>query len=458
MVPGRTPRLETPNSDYSLDGSAGFERTVSELLQHVFFCDCLLREEGFYPVPLHVRSDVEPLVEFDFATLYDRTLSEQLEAYLSVPFDRLEPYRPVWYLMTDIEPTKRNVEALPYVSNDLALVRCPEVSLRTPTSGPPQEIADFCRSGAVSARKPSETFVSPEESETLHHEWLGDGVPIGSNKVTLDSYRHRTEDAGSESSTIDIRIVCNDAKMAAEGRVTELYEFRETTEHDIDIYYDLSVDELRSLFAADIDFLHYIGHVDDHGIECPDGVLDTTTLDEVRVRSFLLNACRSYHQSMALIEKGSRGGIATLSDVSNGPATEIGSWLARLLGRGYSLRNALSVARTSTLGGDQYVVLGDGETTLCQTFVITNIAIKVGQPVEGTYPVSIRININKSQVGSCAQPTQEESGYHHLVPGTDATLHLTADELDELFELEPAPVEYEGELYWNTEITAADLH
>ena len=42
--------------------------------------------------------------------------------------------------------------------------------------------------------------------------------------------------------------------------------------------------------------------------------------------------------------------------------------------------------------------------------------------------------------------------------GCVPTLHLTADELDELFELEPAPVECEGELYWCTEITAADLH
>jgi hypothetical protein len=176
------------------------------------------------------------------------------------------------------------------------------------------------------------------------------------------------------------------------------------------------------------------------------------------VESFLLNACRSYHQSMALIEKGSRGGIATLSDVSNDPATEIGSWLARLLGRGYSLRNALSVARTSTLGGDQYVVLGDGETVLCQTFVISNVSIKVDGKVGETYSVTIRANINKSKVGSYAQPTQEKSDHHYIAPGTDMTLELTADELDELFELEPAPVEYEGELYWNTEITAADLH
>ncbi|MFH5798275.1 hypothetical protein [Haladaptatus sp. CMAA 1911] len=458
VVPGCTPRLETPNSEHSLDGSAGFEWTVSELLQHVFFCDCLLREEGFYPAPLHVRSDVESLVDFDFADLYDRSLSEQLEAYLSVPFDRLEPHRPVWNLVVDVEPTKRNAEALPYVSNDLALVRCPETSGRTPTSGPPQEIADFCRSGAVSVPEPSETFVSPEESETLHHEWLGDGVPIGSNKVTLDSYRRRIEDSGSESSTIDVRIVCNDPKMAAEGRVTELYEFRETTDHDIDIRYDLSVDELRSLFAADIDFLHYIGHVDGRGIECRDGVLDTTTLDEVRVRSFLLNACRSYHQSMALIEKGSRGGIATLSDVSNAPATEIGSWLARLLGRGYTLRNALSVARTSTLGGDQYVVLGDGETILCQTFVTSTTSVTVDERIGDTFPVTLKMHVNKSQIGSYAEVTRDESDRYYLIPGTDATSELTADELDELFELEPAPVEYGGELYWSAEITAADLH
>lgn len=132
--------------------------------------------------------------------------------------------------------------------------------------------------------------------------------------------------------------------MRDEGKVQELYDFRHTTQHDVDIAYDVTTNELRTLFATPIDFLHFIDHIDHGGIECVDGSLDTRTLDEVRVESFLLNACRSYDQSAALVEKGCQAGVATLSDVFNEPATEVGCFLARLLGAGFPLRTALSIA------------------------------------------------------------------------------------------------------------------
>ncbi|KZN23789.1 hypothetical protein A4G99_13095 [Haladaptatus sp. R4] len=458
VVPGTPARLETPGSKYVFGDDVTFEQQVNELLRHVFFFDCLIREEGFYPVPLHIRPKIEPLVDFDFKILYNRSLSERLDTYLDVPFDRVDSLFPDWSHTVILEPTKRNVEVLPYVSSDLAFIRHPSATARISQVERPQTVTDFCRSQASAPGNVAEAkVVSTPETKALHDEWLGDGVPIGGNKVTLNSYRRRIEDTKPRTSTISVKIVCNDQRMKAEGKVTDLYEFRETTDHEIDIVYDLTVEELASVFAADIDFLHYIGHVSDEGIECADGVLDTRTLETVNVESFLLNACRSYEQSMELVEKGCRGGIATLSDVSNGPATEVGSWLARLLGKGYTLRSALSIARTTTLSGNQYVVLGDPSTSVCQSFGLANSSIHIDSYADGVYTTDLKVHMmNENNNGSFYEIAQEDSGRFYLSPVIRKS--MTATELDEFFKMESVPVEYDGDLYWSDDITAADLH
>ncbi|MCO8243983.1 MULTISPECIES: hypothetical protein [unclassified Haladaptatus] len=459
VVPGNHPRLETPDSEYVFGDTTSFEREINGLLRHVFFFDCLTREEGFYPAPLRIRSEIEPLVPFDFESLYDRSLSEQLDAYLDVPLNRVDSHFPNWTDAVALELTARNVEALPYVSSNLAFVRCPSPTARMSRTEPPQTVTDFCRSQTTASGAVTETtVVSIPETAAVHDEWLGEGVPIGGNKVTLDSYRRRTENMEPKTSTISVKIVCNDPQMKAEGKVTDLYMFREITDHEIDIEYDLTVEELASVFAADIDFLHYIGHVNDEGIECTDGVLDTRTLDAVNVELFLLNACRSYDQSMALVEKGCRGGIATLSDVSNGPATEVGSWLARLLGRGFALCDALSIVRRTTLSGNQYVALGDSSATVCRAFNSSNSSVHIDSYTDGVYTADLEIHMLRGhKIGSFYNLVQEDDERFYLFPET-VRKEMTAAELDELLKQESSPVEYDGDLYWSDDITAADLH
>ncbi|MCO8243982.1 MULTISPECIES: hypothetical protein [unclassified Haladaptatus] len=456
VVPGNHPRLETPDSEYVFSDSSSFERDVNELLRHVFFMDCVTREEWFYSAPLHIRPEIESLVNFDFESLYDRSLSEQLDAYLDVPLDRVGPHFPDWYVTVALEPTTRNVEALPYVSSDLAFVRCPSPTACTPRTEPPRTVTDFCRSQTASGQTTEPMVVTPPETETVHDEWLAAGVPVGANKLSIDSYRRRVAEVEPKTSTITVKIVCNDQRMKSEERVAEMYDFREVTDYDIDIEYDLTVDDLATMFTTDIDFLHYIGHVTDEGIECTDGALDTHELGEVGVESFLLNACRSYHQSMALIENGCRGGIATLSEVSNTPATEVGSWLARLLGQGFSIRDALSIARTTTLSGDQYIVLGDPTTAVCRSFTVSNFSVEVALKESGVYSVTEELHLDRKNAGTTYYPGEEESERHYLSPET-VRKEMTADELDELLNTDPMPVKYDGDLYWSDDITTKDL-
>ncbi len=62
------------------------------------------------------------------------------------------------------------------------------------------------------------------------------------------------------------------------------------------------------------DFLHYIGHIDDDGFQCRDGRVDGTTLDQVGIGTFLLNACNSYDQGLGLVEQGAIAGIVPLNE------------------------------------------------------------------------------------------------------------------------------------------------
>ncbi|HET7323505.1 MAG TPA: hypothetical protein VFJ06_04165, partial [Halococcus sp.] len=125
IVPGDEPLLCTSDGfEYSLKGRGEFERTVENTLKQVFFLDCLVRTEGFYPVDLHERRALESELDLDFAALYEYSLAERLEVYLSVPFETISAHLPEWKLTTHVEPTPQNAEMLPFVVSDLAIVRC----------------------------------------------------------------------------------------------------------------------------------------------------------------------------------------------------------------------------------------------------------------------------------------------------------------------------------------------
>ncbi|GKZ13719.1 hypothetical protein [Haladaptatus sp. T7] len=463
VVPGDTPRLETPVGEYSLAGGGGFdgfEAEVSRVFQHVFFFDCVIREEGFYDVPVYERQQVEPLVEFDFADLYAKSLPEQLDAYLSVPFDAIEAVLPPWHLTMDIVPSAENADVLPFVADELPLIRCPTPTTASRVEAQPTEITDFCRSPRTETSEPLETRpVSPEPVETIEHVWVGDGVPMGSNKATVESYRRRVDSETSNRSTIHVQIVCNDPMMKAEGTVRERYQFGDSTCHEVDIAYDVTTDELRSLFATEVDFLHYIGHVNHDGIECVDGVLDTRTLDTVNVESFLLNACRSYEQGATLVEKGSRAGVATLSEVPNEPATKMGCLLARGLGSALSFRTALSIAQSQTLLGDRYVTIGDGGMCLCLPFSGTTSMVHIEDIRDGIYTVRLKpYRTPRYSAGSMSGSIWDDDAKLYLAPKSHTTFEMTADEFEAGVCEQSMPIEYEGELYWSEDITAADLH
>ena len=473
--PGDEPLLRTgPGREHSLDGPCGFERTVERALKRTFFLDCLARTEGLYPVALHEREAVEVTLDLDLAALYERSLTDRLDAHLDVPFAAVEEHLPEWKLTSHVEPVPTSAETLPFLVDDLAVVRCASTESVTRSTeltfdggveaaGTGSEDG-FTRSVSGSTRSTNSNagpeadaeFVSPEATDSLEAAWVGEGLPLGASKVSVEAYRNRLDRTPAEGD-IDITVVCNDADMDEERDLIEdAYGDRDELPFDVSLHRDLTTAELEDLLSTRTDFLHYIGHVDENGFECADGELDASTLDSVGVDAFLLNACQSYRQGMALIEGGAIGGIATLTDVLNCEAVRMGRTLAGLLNAGFPLQSALDIARDESIMGDQYLVVGDGGLAITQPAGghpnLLNIEQKSGlfRIRMEVYPTSM------GGMGSLVIP-YTEGGKYHLSPGRMPPFDLSSDELQEFLALENVPVKTSGRLSWATELAVDEI-
>jgi hypothetical protein len=458
VVPGDTPKLVTENGyEKSLTSPDGFQAEVKRVLQQVFFLDCITRTEGANKVDMKERIEVEPKVDFDFATLYDRPLAEQLDVYLEIPFETLKPHLPNWKTTVDIEPEPKRVEMLSHAANDLAIVRCPTRSDAADIKPQPEELTEFYRATSdESDGQETPDVINVEPTDSIEHVWAGEGFAIGASKANPDAYRRRFDVEPKES--IEVDVVCNESKMVDENIVGDIYGIEETYTFDVDYHEQVTSDELRELIASPTDFLHYIGHVTTDGIECSDGLLDVREVDEIGLRTFVLNGCQSYVQGNELVKRGSIGGVVTLSKIGNRAACEIGMLLARLLNNGFPLQSALSISKERNLSGNQYATVGDGSIELVKSDggnpVLTTI-----QKEGDSYSVSIDSYPlkNGSAMGTLHMSYIGESTPYYLNSGCLSVDGICADELDEYLNVGVFPVSIDGEINWSNEISVTDI-
>jgi len=463
IVPGDRPRLVTDDGFvHDLDTVRGFETEVERVLKQTFFLDCVTRTEGYYSVDLHEREAIEASLDLDFAWLYDQPLQTQLEEYLSVPFGAVEDELPEWRMTSHVAPTPENVELLPFVTNDLAVVRTPqdqpEPSSEVQTTAANEFFRDASFTRSAAADGDARSYVQPEATDSLEQSWVGEGAPIGASKATTNAFYNRL-DREPAAGDIGITVVCNDPRMADERDVVdEVYGSSDELPFDVRVHHDLTRAELRDVLSVDADLLHYIGHIDGEGFECADGKLDATTLTTAGPDAFLLNACQSYEQGSALIEAGAIAGIVTLSDVINSGAVRMGRMLARLLDRGFTVGSALEVARDDSIIGDQYTVIGDSSLSLARTDGGPPNVCVVRRRAGDRYELEWQSHPSTSfGMGSLVMPWLDDVNEYYLWSGDSRTFDLTREELQQFLSLETVPVKIDGSLVWSDELDFSKL-
>ena len=452
---GDEPRIVGDGINYSLSHPAGFPRGVQEVLQRVFFLDCITRTEGLYPVDLFEREQTENRIDLDFASLYNASNADRIQAYLDVPFNVIEDIVPDWRLAAHVEPTAASAPMLPYLANDLALITMadpepiPDATLAPVTAG-------FTRGASTTTRGGSSTqsaqFVRPTGGpQAMETAWVSDGTPVEATKAVPAAYQNRFGRTPQDE-RISIAVVCNSPDMEQERAVVnEVYGNHESMPFAVDVQENLATDELRELLAQDFNFIHYIGHIDDDGFRCADGRLDVSLIDDVAPEAFFLNACQSYDQGLSLIESGAIGGIVTLNDVVNHGAIRIGQTVARLLNGGFPLRAALDIAATKSIIGRQYVVVGDGTLSIVQPPSGTpNVSIL--DESDDCFTLQIDGYGSPPGMGCMYVPYIEANSQHYLSEGKTREIRLGHEEVQDFFQLENVPVLIEGQLNWSYEL------
>lgn len=469
IVPGETPQIVTATEwTHSLDPAArSLEAEVERVLKQVFLLDSLARTEGIYAVELEERQQLEALTDLDFAALYDKPLCVRLRHMLAIPYELVDPFVPTWPMQTTVTAEADNVETIPFLVNDLSIIHTiPEGPQVESSSASPDPVASFLRGdGDADEESPagheSETATTrsadgdmpvfgtadSKSADAFRTGWVGDGMRLGSEKLLPTAFRNRLH-TDRRDAPISVTVVCNDIEMADEMGVTDRYQSASPMHIDVETHSALTCDELAAVLREPTDLFHYIGHVDDGGFRCADGVFDAENLSHVGAKAFILNACRSVDQGCQLVEAGAQGGVVTLSDVINAAAVRTGQALATLLEAGFTLSDATDLAKTRILQGESYSVVGNGGVTITQSESAPTV-IEVSTDGEGPHDVTVRTYPTPSfGIGTLHQSLLDDENYR-LAPGAIHTDEVENHE--ELRELNVGndPLLIDGELVFS---------
>lgn len=458
VVPGKEPLIETETGFVHLldDDGRGFEGEVERVLKQCFFLDCITRTEGLYPVDLHEREQIEADVDLDFSRLYGRPLADQVETYLQVPYTVIEPHVPRWRFTVHIQPVADSAKALPYVARDLAAIRSKKpvepaegVTRSTASLG----IDEFVRSGGSDQpdcpdRNGRGPAVRIDDTDAFEDVWVGSGVPVGATKGMVEAFRNHVTRSPSDGD-IDITVVVNDDGMTEESRdVNGVYGSRDALPFDITVAEQLTTEELKQVLKTETDFLHYIGHIDKRGFECPDGIVDAGELNETGVDAFFLNACNSYRQGKSLIRAGSIAGVVTLTPVPNEEAAEMGRRLARLLDFGFPLYAALDVASTGQTYNN-YTAIGSSSLNIVQPEGGVANLCEIKNTLSNKYEISyITYLTGRSLLGAITSVTIQSDEYF-LTSGMTGEFKLKKSKFVDFLNRWKFPIIKKNSVYWD---------
>lgn len=432
-VPDARPLISVPESgfEYAFGALPSFASEVAAALRRVVHLDhCVRRPAAETAVPLTLDDGPLDTLSLDVDAIRAATPGSRYATFLDA--DGVDT--PEWHLSTYVDAGFDRAQALPALLDRLSLVYPAEATEMSPRELVTASLDDFYR-GVVSIDP-----LAPELGVGARHGWLADGEVVDAFKTTPGAYenaRHR-----SSGNALSVAVVLNDSTMDDELAVADTYRARsKAVPLSVDVYESLAVTELAGLFERDLDFLHYVGHCDDDGLRCPDGALSIGSLDRAGPRAFFLNACGSYREGEALVEKGSIAGGVTLEAVFNEQAARVGTAFGRLVVSGFRVDRALSVARRRIRMSRDYATVGDGMVRIAPR-VCEPAVLSVAKEQDGQY--ALQYDAEPGAGGAYRDPFDGTVRPR----GTTATTTLDRGDTVDVLREHDGPVRYDGELHW----------
>ena len=343
--------------DHPLGPPATVEATVASLLSRLVHLDGLARSIDPFP-----GSDLDR-VGLDAGSLRRRSPTERLAAYLAVPPGEIEPAR--WPISSYLPPEIERVGTLSHLLDRMSLVHSPRVGPLDSKELLQRSLTDFFRRQGEVA---SVDVVTPTLGAGRSHAWFGEEVPIDVFHASTQAFENALSIDRADD-RLSFVVVGNDPEMATEvAEAVGIYESQANRlPIDVTVHDALTCEELARVFERRSTFVHYIGHCEREGLRCTNGTLPLSTLSESNAETFFLNACGSFEEGRRLIDRGSVAGGVTFSAVLNEQAVTVGTTFARLLVHGFSIDQAMQLARRRIMMGKSYAVVGDGTHALART-------------------------------------------------------------------------------------------
>lgn len=452
--PGEPPRIVIQDGySYPLVTERWFEDEVARVLKQTLVLDSIVRTEGIFGNDLYERRIIEPALDVPIEKLYQQPPHKRLQSYLKVDYDTILEAIPRWVMTAYVPPTGEGAEVLPYLVNELSIIRNPRGTRIDATEaqsnfGVPHGMANtFINDG-----KTVRLLVRPELfDDSVEHVWFGDHVPIGATKGTIEAFERKVEKR-QKGETLRIAVVGNDPGLVQEPDVLEeAYRGRSDIQYDIDTFVGATTAKLRDILRSGYDFFHYIGETSTSGIHGTDGTVDVRESSGTNISAFLIDADHSFEEALAIAKNGGIGGIGTVGTVERGEAIEIGRAIARLLHLGFSIRGALDIVREQKDVGDQYVVVGDGSIDIAQPKATIPSIVDIHSARPGEYSVAMdAYPAGVFRVGSTFTPHLPDTKIDFLAPGMMGKRYLLSEqELSEFLSWDYSPLRIDGSLYWN---------
>jgi hypothetical protein len=223
---------------------------------------------------------------------------------------------------------------------------------------------------------------------------------------------------------------------------------------DVTIEYCADSDRVAALLEQEFDIIQFIGHIAECGFETTDGYLAVDDLDELGVKTFVLNGCTSVTHGEQLLERGAVAGIVTIQDIVGVGAERAGVHLGRSLAHGYTFRGAQYLLEQVSPYARAYTLVGDGGARINQRDTVPS-ALDINR-VDDEFRVRAT-TLPTTAVGARFDPALGTANRDRLIGQETQAQVVSEDTLATLLSAVPdCPVIMENQLYWAEELAPGE--